>query len=182
MGQRFGGANAVLAVVETLKLTVADVAGDTVTELCGSVHMAPVGTVPHVNVTVIESVLTLPPTASTSIANKALVPAVTVCVPVPPAGTTIWKSMPVAKMFMLCGLSPALSLIVNDAVLDPPDVGVNVTLTVQLAPGRSVGPQVVVWAKSPLFVPLKNMLEMFNDSLPLFVTVTTCAVLVVPTA
>jgi hypothetical protein len=81
--------------------------------------------------------------------------------------------MPVAKMFMLCGLSPALSLIVNDAVLDPPDIGVNVTLTVQLAPGRSVGPQVVVWAKSPLFVPLNNMLEMFNDSLPLFVTVTT---------
>ena len=146
-------------------------------------HVAPVGTVPHVNATAIESEDDVPPTASTSTANSTLLPADTVCALVPPAGTTIWKSMPVPKRLMLCGLSPALSLIESAAVLEPPDVGMNVTLMVQFAPGRTVGPQVVAdWEKSPLFVPVKNIELMFKVSLPLFVTVTVCAALVVATA
>jgi hypothetical protein len=83
---------------------------------------------------------------------------------------------------MLCGLSPALSFSVSDAVLDPPAVGTNETLTVHVPAGRTVGPQVVVCEKSPLFVPVKIIELMFSVSLPLFVTVTTCAVLVVATA
>ncbi len=48
--------------------------------------------------------------------------------------------------------------------------------------GRTVGPHVVVCEKSALFVPVKMIELMFKVSLPLFVTVTTCAVLVVATA
>jgi hypothetical protein len=183
LGHLFGGASAGFAVVETLKLNVAEVPGETVTVLCGNVQVAPVGTVPHVIAILIESVDAVPPTASISTANSTFPPAVTICELDPPLGITIWKSMPVPKRLMLCGLSPALSLIVRDAVLDPPAVGVNVTLTVQFAAGRTVGPQVVAdWAKSPLFVPVKNIELMFNVSLPLFVTVTVWAVLVVATA
>src|ERR1019366_7427135 len=90
--------------------------------------------------------------------------------------------MPVPKMLMLCGLSPALSFTVNAAVRDPPAVGVNVTLTVQFAAGASVKPQVDVRAKSPLLVPVNTIELRFNVSLPLFVIVTVCAVLVVATA
>ncbi len=116
-------------------------------------------------------------------ANSTFPPAVTVCELDPPLGITSWKSMPVPKRLMLCGLSPALSFSVRDAVRDPPDVGMKVTLIVQFAPGKTVTPQVVAdCEKSPLFVPVKNIELMFSVSLPLFVTVTVCAALVVATA
>jgi hypothetical protein len=57
-----------------------------------------------------------------------------------------------------------------------------VTLIVQVPAGRTDGPHVEVCAKSPLFVPVKIIELMFSVCLPLFVTVTTCAVLVVATA
>jgi hypothetical protein len=60
----------------------------------------------------------------------------------------------------------------------PVAVGVNVTLTVQLAgDGPSVEPQVVLWiAKSPL-----GAMERDVDPVPVFFTVTILAALVVPT-
>ena len=131
----WGRTTAVFAVVVTLKLTCAAVPGDTVTVLCGSVHTAPVGTPEQVSVTTIESELVDPPTASTSNANSALAPAVTVCVPVPPAGISSWKSSALPNKLMVCGLSPALSLTCRVPVRVPPEVGINVTLTVQFAAG-----------------------------------------------
>jgi len=60
------------------------------------------------------------------------------------------------------GLSEALSVIVTDAVRVPVAVGVNVTLIAQLAPATTELPHVLVCAKSPLFVPVTAMLEMFS--------------------
>ena len=46
----------------------------------------------------------------------------------------------------------------------------------QLAPAFTLLPQVLVWEKSPLAV----MLEMVSEALPVLVSVTVCAVLLVP--
>jgi hypothetical protein len=53
---------------------------------------------------------------------------------------------PVPVIGTLWGLPGAPSVIVNAALLDPPAEGVNVTLTVQLAPALSELPQVLVSA------------------------------------
>jgi hypothetical protein len=52
-----------------------------------------------------------------------------------------------------------------------------VTFTVQLAPGSSVGPQLLVWAK----LPPATMLFIANCTLLGLLMVSTCARLVVPT-
>jgi hypothetical protein len=136
----------------------------------------------HTSLTVIESLVADPPTAFTWNANSALLPAVTVCEALPPDGITISKSIPVPNRLMLCGLSPALSFSVSDAVRDPPAVGRNVTLIVHVPAGNTVELHVVVCEKSPLFVPVNIIVLMFSVSLPPLVTVTTCAALVVATA
>jgi hypothetical protein len=62
--------------------------------------------------------------------------------------------------------------------------GVNVTLSVQLAPAASVvglSGQVFVCAKSAALAPLSEMLVMVSAAEPLFVSVTVLAALVVPT-
>ncbi len=77
-----------------------------------------------------------------------------------------------------------MSVIDTLALRVPVAVGVKVTLMVQEAPAaRVLDPvgQVLVWAKSPLLVPLKPMLLMVKAALPLLVNVTACAVLVVLT-
>src|SRR5215472_13335393 len=59
----------------------------------------------------------------------------------------------------------------------PRAVGVKVTLITQLVPGASEAPQVLVWANSPVaWMPLKVM-----GILPVLVSVSVCAALVVPT-
>jgi len=86
------------------------------------------------------------------------------CVPVPVKAT-------------VCGLFAASSLKVNVPLRTPITVGVKVTLTVQLLPGASVVPQVLLLiAKSPLIV----MLLIFSVVVPVFVSLTTFAELVVP--
>jgi hypothetical protein len=77
----------------------------------------------------------------------------------------------------MCGLPAAPSLIVTAPVRVPVAVGVNLTLILQLDPAASDEPHVVVSEKSPLAA----MLVMVSDALPEFVSVTVCAVLVVPT-
>ena len=74
----------------------------------------------------------------------------------------------------ICGLFPALSVMVTAPVRVLPTVGVKVTLIVQFAVMASeLGTaQVLVWAKSPLAL----MLVMFRGALPVFVNVTTCGV------
>jgi hypothetical protein len=81
----------------------------------------------------------------------------------------------------VCGLPLALSVILSEAMRRPVAVGVNVTLTVQLAPAATVLAQVLVSVKSPEFVPPMTMLEMLREALPVFESVTPCAVLVDPT-
>ena len=68
------------------------------------------------------------------------------------------------------------------ALREPVAVGLNVTLKVQLAPDARLVPQVVVLVKSAALVPV--MLPPFSVKvpLPLFVMVTVCGVLLVPTA
>ena len=80
-----------------------------------------------------------------------------------------------------CGLPEALSVMLKVPVRIPEAVGVNVTLMVQLAPATTELPQVLVCAKSPLFVPVTTMLVRLSEALPVFESVTVCAVLVVPT-
>ena len=91
------------------------------------------------------------------------------CVAVPERGTD-------------SGLSPALSEIVTLAERDPIAVGENVTLIVQVPPPPTVAPQLFVWPKSPLFVPVIAMLMMLSDTPEVFVRIVPMEVLVVPTA
>jgi hypothetical protein len=88
------------------------------------------------------------------------------------------KSVPVPTRLRLCGVPAALSVTVTEAVRLPAAAGVKVTLIVQLAFASSVAllaGQVFLCVKSPLFVPPIPMLEMVSGALPLFVSVTTCA-------
>ena len=87
---------------------------------------------------------------------------------------------PLPVRLIVCGLPVALSLTVSVPVRVPVVVGVNFTLTVQLAPVASEVPQVPspAKAKSPLIVsPLIVMVVV-----PELVSVENCAALVVPTA
>jgi hypothetical protein len=68
----------------------------------------------------------------------------------------------------------------SEALREPAAVGVNVTLIVQLAPAATLLAQLFVWAKSPGFVPPRAMFDMLREALPMFESVTLCAVLVVP--
>jgi hypothetical protein len=53
-----------------------------------------------------------------------------------------------------CGLAGALSVIVRAAVCVPVTAGVNVTVIVQIAPGATIDPQLLVCAKLPVVVML----------------------------
>src|SRR5262249_7477952 len=81
-----------------------------------------------------------------------------------------------------CGLPDALSLTSTLALRAPPPVGENVTEIVQLALGASEDGQSLVCAKSPALAPLVPMLLIDSDPLPVFVSVTVFAALVVPTS
>jgi hypothetical protein len=73
---------------------------------------------------------------------------------------------PVPVRFTLCGLPVALSVRVTFAVRVPLAAGVKVTLIVQLPPAATLDPQLLVWAKSPGFVPESARLEMLKAALP----------------
>ena len=78
---------------------------------------------------------------------------------------------------MVCGDPAALSAMLTAPVRVPVAVGVNVTLMVQEAPAATELPQVSVSAKSPL----AEMLVTLNVPLPVLLSVTDWAELVVPT-
>jgi hypothetical protein len=88
--------------------------------------------------------------------------------------------VPVPVRLTVCGLPAALSETVSVAVRLPGAVGVNVTLMVQLPPAASELPQVVVSGKSPGLGPVTARLAMLKARLPLFVRVTDCAGVEVP--
>jgi hypothetical protein len=75
-----------------------------------------------------------------------------------------------------------LSVTVTAALRAPVAVGVNVTLILQMAPTATLVPQVFVWLKSPLFAPVIVMLLMLSAAVPVFESVTACAVLLVLTS
>src|SRR5207302_1122473 len=84
--------------------------------------------------------------------------------------------MPAPLRVTICGLPVALSVMVMAAVRLPAAPGVKLTLMVQLAPAATEVPQVSVWAKSPVLVPVTAMLETLSAPAPLLVRVTVCAV------
>ena len=77
----------------------------------------------------------------------------------------------------MCGLPAALSVIVTAPVRVPVAVGVNLTLILQLDPTVTDEPHVLVREKSPLAA----MLLIFSAAVPVFLNVTLCEGLVVPT-
>ena len=83
-----------------------------------------------------------------------------------------------------CGLPVALSVTEIAAVRVPPAVGENVALTEQALPAASeaglAGHVLAEMAKSPGFAPANTKLVKMTALLPLLVTVTLCAALVVP--
>ena len=101
----------------------------------------------------------------------------------PPAAAASEKSVPMPVRgtdFM-----PPASAIVTAAELLPVAAGENVTLMVQLAATdrlELLAGQVLVSEKSPLFVPVTEMLEIVSVALPVFVKVTFIVLLPVPTS
>jgi hypothetical protein len=108
----------------------------------------------------------------------AVFPAVTVVVEEPRVSE---KSWPVPDSAIDCGLPAAPSVTVTDAERLPDAPGVNFTLMEQLPPAATDEPQLFVTAKSAAFVPAATMLPTLRALLPLLVSVTACAALVMPT-
>src|SRR5579863_8949111 len=87
---------------------------------------------------------------------------------------------PVPLSVIVCGLPVSLSVMVTAAARAPVAVGVNVTLMVQFPLFAATElPQLFVCAKSPLFAPVTPMLMIFSAALPVLVSVTVWAALVV---
>jgi hypothetical protein len=80
--------------------------------------------------------------------------------------------MPVPLSATVCGLPAALSVIFTDAVRLPVAEGAKVTLAVQLAPGATGLPHVLVRTKSAAWGPVTMTLAIFKLALPLLVKVT----------
>jgi hypothetical protein len=96
--------------------------------------------------------------------------------------TTGFVLLPVPERVAVWGLPVALSVSVTEAAKDPLAAGLNVTLTVQLAPAATLAPQLLLCAKSPGFAPVSVMLLMLKAALPVLLSVKVWAELVVPTA
>jgi hypothetical protein len=93
------------------------------------------------------------------------------------------KFWPVPVRPKVCGLPLALSVKLSEALRLPVADGVNVTLTAQVLLGVTVAPVQVsaLLAKSPAFVPLIVTVEIVRLAVPVLVTVSAWAALVVPT-
>jgi hypothetical protein len=92
-------------------------------------------------------------------------------------------AVPVPLKVTVCGLPLALSVKTSEALKLPVVAGVNVTLTAQVLPGVTVAPVQVsaLLAKSLGFVPPRAAVEMLRLLVPVLVTVTVWAALVVLT-
>lgn len=89
-----------------------------------------------------------------------------------PAGT------PVPLSITECGLPMALLVTVTELTVLTAEVGVKLTPKLQLAPAATVLPQLLVRLNTLLFL---TMLVMVRGALPVLVSVTVLAALVVPT-
>lgn len=111
-------------------------------------------------------------------------PKLPLAVALPISVTPVVGVTPVPERGTLCGLPPALSVILTVALREPATEGENVTLIVQLAPDASVAGlsgQLADSAKSAAFVPPTAILLIVSGAVPLLVRVIVCAALVVPT-
>ena len=98
-----------------------------------------------------------------------------------PGDRAVTGAIPVPVRGTVCGLPKMLSLTAILAVRLPVAVGLKLVLMVQDLPGASVAPHVWVCAKSPLLVPVMAMLWMVRAAVPVLLSVTVAAELVVPT-
>ena len=89
--------------------------------------------------------------------------------------------MPVPVRATCCGLVGSVSATCRVAFRVPAAEGVKVTLTVQLEPGDRLEAQVVAWVKSDAFVPASEIAMLLSVVVPMFLSVTIWATLVVPT-
>jgi hypothetical protein len=94
---------------------------------------------------------------------------------------SVLEATPVPDSAMVWGLPAALSAMVIVALPVPVAPGVNVTLIVQLLPGARDDAQLLVSTNSLLCGPEIVILLIESPALPVFVTITVCAPLVVPT-
>src|SRR5260370_644646 len=112
----------------------------------------------------------------------SVLPAVTFCVVVGPVSPQSGGFVPVPVSGTVCGLPVALSVMVNVPARAPVAVGVNVTLIVQFAFTASVA-GLIGQALAPVLVPAKSpepaMELIVRGPVPVFVSVTVCAALVV---
>lgn len=90
-------------------------------------------------------------------------------------------AVPVPARTDVCGLPVALSLTLRVAARAPAAVGLNVTLIVQLLPEERLDPQLVVFEKSPVFVPEIEIDICLKLELPELLRVIDCEALLVPT-
>ena len=88
------------------------------------------------------------------------------------AGETVIAAVSVPVRGIACGLPVALSLMEIEALRAPDPAGVNVTLMVQLALAATLAPQVLVWVKSPLLLPVTVIELMVSVVAPVFFNVT----------
>lgn len=97
------------------------------------------------------------------------------------AGLTVTGWVPVPLRATLCGLLIASSVMVRAALLALAAVGAKIRLIVQEDWNGNVAPQVDgVCRKSPLLAPVTAMEAILTRTPVLFVTVTVCAVPVLP--
>jgi len=88
---------------------------------------------------------------------------------------------PVPESATVCGLPAALSATLRFAARAPTAFGANFTLIAQLALAARLAGHVLVWVKSAAFAPVMEIPVIVSAALPVFVSVTVWAALVVPT-
>jgi hypothetical protein len=149
-----------------------------VTGLVPNAQVVCAGKLEQARVAALENV---PPTDVTLIVYSAFPPCATVCAPV---GEATAKSTPTPDRVTACVLPTTLLLLsvkVSVALRVPVAVGVMVTLTVQVPLGTTVAPVQVsaVLTKSLAFVPPSVTAVIVRLTVPVLVTVSVWAALVV---
>jgi hypothetical protein len=167
-GMRIEGGGSIIAVVVTVTCAVCAVTPSAAVTGVTTVQVVPVGAPVQVSATA-----WLNPPCGVMVALKCSGAA---AVTVPVAGAVNVKSHPVPVSGTVCGLPPALSVIVRVPARAPSAVGANVTLMMQFAPPARLAPQgLLETAKSP-----DATIEVIvNAPAPVFVSVTVFAALVV---
>ena len=99
----------------------------------------------------------------------------------PTAAPVVLDETPLPPRATVCGLPLALSVTETPALRFPVAVGLNAALIVQLVPAARLEPQVWVWVKSPLLVPVMAMPLMLSAAAPVLERVIDWAALLAPT-